>query len=289
MEYEGQICRGPMERSSYMLPISVGCSYNACHFCMLFKHLKYRELPLEQIEGELKRVKEAGGKPRRVFLGDGNAFCTDSPRLKSILRLVLEYFPDVEGINMDATVTGISQKSASDLAELRALRLDRLYLGIESGLDDVLKLMNKDHSLGQAYDQIERLSEHGIAYGAHIMTGVAGKGRGIENAEATAEFFNRTSPKAIINFSMFIHRSASLYRLVESGAFVPATELENLEEDRRLLKLLKTEGIDYDSFHDHLPFRVKGRLPDGRQKMLDKLDSEIEKQRGKPPVIAWSQ
>ena len=49
MEYEGQICRGPMERASYMLPISVGCSYNQCRFCMLFKHLHYRELPLEQI------------------------------------------------------------------------------------------------------------------------------------------------------------------------------------------------------------------------------------------------
>ena len=47
MEYEGQICRSPMERASFMLPVSVGCSYNRCHFCMLFKHLRYRELPLE--------------------------------------------------------------------------------------------------------------------------------------------------------------------------------------------------------------------------------------------------
>ena len=52
MDYEGQICRAPMERSSFMLPVMVGCSYNKCRFCMLFKHLKYRELPLEQIEQE---------------------------------------------------------------------------------------------------------------------------------------------------------------------------------------------------------------------------------------------
>ena len=56
MDYEGQICRAPMERSSFMLPVMVGCSYNKCRFCMLFKHLKYRELPLEQIEQELQRV-----------------------------------------------------------------------------------------------------------------------------------------------------------------------------------------------------------------------------------------
>ena len=53
MNYEGQICRGPMERSSYMLPVAVGCSYNRCKFCTLFRHLKYRELPMEQIEAEL--------------------------------------------------------------------------------------------------------------------------------------------------------------------------------------------------------------------------------------------
>ena len=70
MEYEGQICRAPMERSSFMLPIMVGCSYNRCRFCNLFRHLRYRELPYEQIEGELLRVKKAGGHPRKIFLGD---------------------------------------------------------------------------------------------------------------------------------------------------------------------------------------------------------------------------
>ena len=64
MEYEGQICRSPMERASFMLPVSVGCCYNQCYFCMLFKHLQYRELPLEQIEGELRRVQQAGGHPK---------------------------------------------------------------------------------------------------------------------------------------------------------------------------------------------------------------------------------
>lgn len=67
MEYEGQICRAPMERSSFMLPIMVGCSYNRCRFCNLFRHLKYRELSFEQIEKELARVKEAEGIPGRFF------------------------------------------------------------------------------------------------------------------------------------------------------------------------------------------------------------------------------
>ena len=74
MEYEGQICRSPMERGSFMLPVSVGCAYNRCRFCMLFKHLQYRTLPLEQIQAELDRVAALGGSPRRVFLGDGKSY-----------------------------------------------------------------------------------------------------------------------------------------------------------------------------------------------------------------------
>ena len=74
MQYEGQICRAPMERASFMLPVMVGCSYNRCKFCNLFRHLKYRELPMSQIEDELKRVAALGGKPKKIFLGDGNAF-----------------------------------------------------------------------------------------------------------------------------------------------------------------------------------------------------------------------
>ena len=85
MEYEGRICRPPMERSSFMLGVAVGCAYNRCTFCTLFKHLKYRELPLFQIEEELKRVHDLGGCPKSVFLGDGNAFGMKMDRLMTIL------------------------------------------------------------------------------------------------------------------------------------------------------------------------------------------------------------
>ena len=143
MDYEGQICRAPMERSSFMLPVMVGCSYNQCKFCNLFRHLKYRELPMEQIEAELKRVRELHGKPKKIFLGDGNAFGLKTEKLYEILDLIAYYFPECEGINMDATVTSILHKSQEELEMLARKKVKHLYLGIESGLDDVLKPMRE--------------------------------------------------------------------------------------------------------------------------------------------------
>ena len=168
MEYEGQICRSPMERSSFMLPVMVGCSYNRCKFCMLFKHLTYRRLPMEQIFADIRRVADLGGDPKWVFLGDGNAFSLPAEDLLTILQEIRWAFPSCQGVNMDATVTSIAQKNDEQLRLLAQAGVSHLYLGIESGLDDVLRLMDKDHTKAQAMEQIRRITESlpGIDCGA---------------------------------------------------------------------------------------------------------------------------
>ena len=293
MNYEGQICRVPMERSSFMLPVMVGCSYNRCKFCNLFRHLKYRELPLTQVEDELKRVKDSNGTPKKIFLGDGNAFGLKTDQLMRILDMIHQYFPDCMCINMDATVTGILKKTDAELQLLYDNGVRHLYLGIESGLDDVLAFMDKDHNQEQAYRAIERLQSTGMIFDAHIMTGVAGKGRSEENALALADFLNRTHPRHIVNFSMFLHNEVPLYSHMQDGSFIPADELENLQEERILLEHLKLEGTEnepgviYDGFHDFIEFRVRGTLPRDREKMLQKLDAEITAREGKAPIYSF--
>lgn len=289
MKYEGQICRGPMERSSFMLPVAVGCAYNQCKFCTLFKHLTYRELPIEQVEEELLRVSKVNGNPKTVFLGDGNAFGLSTEHLLRIIEKIHFYFPGCESIHMDATVTDISRKSDKELRCLYESGVRHLYLGIESGLSDVLVFMRKDHTLEQAYREIGRIQDAGLIYDAHFMTGIAGKGRGLENAEYTAEFFNRTKPERMINFSMFLHKKSPLYREIQRGTFVPADEKENLMEERKLLELLEPWGdhVLYDGFHDMIEFRVKGKLPEDKDKMLNKLDMKI--QEGLSGVYAFVQ
>lgn len=288
MNYEGQICRAPMERSSFMLPVTVGCPYNQCKFCNLFRHLRYRELPAEKIEEELKRVKDVGGSPTKIFLGDGNAFGLKTERLFWILERIQSYFPDCRTINMDATVTSILQKSEQELKRLAEYGVRHLYLGIESGLEDVLTFMKKDHTVSEAYEAIERLQAVGFIYDAHIMTGVAGRGRGQENADALAHFLNQTHPAHVVNFSMFIHREVPLYREIENGNYVPADELESLREEKRLLEQLNIP-VKYEGFHDYLQIRVRGKLPSDQEKMVGKLETFIKKYEAKPPIYALVQ
>lgn len=247
---------------------------------------------MEQIVEELDRVKSLGGKPKKIFLGDGNAFGLKTGHLLEILKKIQEYFPECESVNMDATITSIHMKSDEELKALYEHGVRHLYIGIESGLDDVLVFMKKDHNVEEAYREIERLQRVGMIYDAHIMTGVAGKGRGMENARAMAEFMNMTHPKHVVNFSMFIHKEVALYKDVEAGTFVPADELENLKEEKTLLELLEVEEgqeLLYDGFHDFIEFRVRGALPKDRERMIRKLDEAIVKYEKMSSVYAYVQ
>ena len=142
--------------------------------------------------------------------------------------------------------------------------------------------------LEEAYEAIRRLQEAGLTFDAHIMTGVAGKGRGEENALALARFLNQTHPAHVVNFSMFLHKEVPLYREAERGTFTQADELECLKEELSLIERAGTEEypISYDGFHDFIEFRVRGILPRDREKMKEKLQAEIRKYEGQRPVYS---
>ena len=295
MDYEGRICRTPSEKGAFKLPVSVGCPYNACAFCDLFKDLKYRELPIEMIEAELARVRDAGGTPERIMLGDGNAFYLGFDRLVRIVGLIAEYLPSCKRIASDASVPSIAMKTDEELAWLGEHGYTLVYIGVESGLDDVLAFMHKDHLNDELRTQVARLHAAGIDFGAHIMTGAAGAGRGIENAEATAALLNELHPVSICNFSMGVAPTTTLGSWVREGRFVPATRQECLAEERRLIELLKIparfEGFhfEYDrekascpectgdsaGFNDLITdwTHTRGVLPKDRGRLLAQLDA----------------
>ena len=279
MEYEGRICRGPMEARAFMLPVTVGCPYNRCKFCDLFTDLRYRKISLEDIENELKRVSAHGGNPELIYLGDGSAFQLKAEELIEIISLVKHYFLGATTFNSDATITSIKSKSDEELKTLHSLGYNKLYIGIENALPDVLNYMDKDHSVDEAYSEIKRLKDAGFSYAAHFMTGIAGSGRWEESAIAMAEFLTETKPENVVNFSMFLSAD-KLSEEIRNGYFKPATELENLKEERKLVELLDVDPnhpIKWDSFHDWIHVRTRGSLPKDKDKILAVLDKAIAK------------
>ena len=302
----GSICKSSGERGAFGLVVSHGCPYNRCAFCDLYKCDTYREVSLDQVEAELKRVQSVGGKPTKLMLGDGDALHMDFDRLMTILHMIDHYLPSVTRIVSDATIWSISRKSDEELRTLSNRGWQMFYVGIESGLDDVLRFMHKDHTNAMARQQVARLHAAGIQLGAHIMTGVAGAGRGMENARATAALLNELQPAFVTNFNMNVSPVTELGLLEEDGKFVRATDLEGMEEERELVSLLQIDGT-FEGYHNKYVrpdeliaegdgpawqraftqwVHTKGKLPQDREKILAKLDAAIADLRQLEPRAA---
>lgn len=273
MEYEGVICRPPMELGAFLLPVTVGCTHNRCTFCTFYKDTGFRVIPLEAVEAELVRCAGSGRTPRRIFLGDGNPFTLDADRLLELLAMIRRYFP-TPPVCMDATVANIAAKSNGELSALAGAGVEELYVGLECGVEESLAKLRKGFTLAQAREQAARLDRAGIACGAHLMLGTGGAGRGEETALRTAELLNEIRPKDAINVEMFIHRGTELYRQVQAGEFQPAGALESLEEERLLLENIRVP-MKYDGFHGWHEFHVWGLLPEKKPAMLKKLGAAI--------------
>ena len=273
MDYEGVICRPPMELGAFLLPVTVGCTHNRCTFCTFYKDTGFRVIPLEAVEAELVRCAGSGRTPRRIFLGDGNPFTLGADRLLEILAMIRRYFP-TPPVCMDATVANIAAKSDGELSALAGAGVEELYVGLECGVEESLAKLRKGFTLAQAREQAARLDRAGIACGAHLMLGTGGAGRGEETALRTAELLNEIRPKDAINVEMFIHRGTELYRQVQAGEFQPASALESLEEERLLLENIRVP-MKYDGFHGWHEFHVWGLLPEKKPAMLKKLDAAI--------------
>ena len=163
----------------------------------MYKDVCFKMESLNQIEEDLKEARAMYHKVERIFLVNGDAFVLKADYLKDIALKIKEYLPECKTITMYASIQNIKAKTDEELKELRALGINDLYVGVESGIDEVLLKINKGHNLKEAKEQLERLNKANINHAALLILGVAGKGHGEENAKATAKFLNETKPSLI--------------------------------------------------------------------------------------------
>ncbi|MDF2522444.1 MAG: Radical domain protein [Clostridiales bacterium] len=277
MHYEGPIFRPPIEANSLLLQVTVGCAHNKCTFCNMYQPVCFRKEPLEQIEEDLREARSMYRKVERVFLVNGDAFVLKADYLKAIALKVKEYIPECNTITMYASVRNIMSKTDEELKELRALGINDLYLGIESGWNDVVDHINKGWTIPEAKEQAQRLRKANINWMASFMLGIAGKGLGEENAKANAEFLNEAKPNKIWFGTLAVFEGTKLYEEVEAGTFVEPSEKENLLEMKTVIENIKLENVPFYGVHSTNVVPVIGTLPRDREKMLQALDAGIKK------------
>lgn len=272
MKYTGITYRPPFEANSLLLQVTQGCSHNHCSFCTMYRDTPFRVESIEQIEQDLKEATAYSDHIDRVFLENGDPFALHAEQLSVIAECIHRYLPKVKTISMYASINNIRGKTDAELVDLRKLGINELNIGVESGLNDALQIMNKGYTSKEAMYELLRLTNAGIDYGANVIFGCAGAGRGIENAIVTAELLNRTKPYLIFTGTIHADKGCPLYEDIHNGSFAEETFAEYLDEEQELLELLDLDGVMYFGAHPSNVAPMVGTLNRDKEKLIAELD-----------------
>lgn len=269
MHYDGKVYRPPFESKALLLQVTVGCSHNSCNFCTMYRDITFRPEPIEQVAADLDEARDYCPDVKRVFLLSGDAFCLSSFRLQAIAKLIRQKLPKVETIAMYASINNIKAKTDAELRMLRSLGINQLNIGLESGVDEILKAMNKGFTAEDAEKQLVRLKEAGIEYGANIIFGLGGPELRREHAIKTAQILNKAHPFILFTGTIHTTPGCPLYDEMQSGRFKECTIGEYLEEEELFFQHLDIDQCFMFGLHPSNVIRLQGWLGRDREKLLE--------------------
>lgn len=267
MDYVGQIIRPPSEANSIILQVTVGCSHNKCTFCGAYKEKRFSIKDDAIVDADIQFASQYCKKQHKVFLADGDALIIPYPRLIRIFKKIQQDIPWVRRISLYGSARSIRSKTSEQLGVLRELGLDRVYLGLESGCNDILYKVNKGETAQSMIDAAQHIKDAGIFLSVTVLLGLGASEKSERHAIETGKVLSVMSPNQIAALTLMPLPNTELGSAVHSGAF-------QLPDSPGILSELYTlvEHIDASSqFHanhasNYLP--IMGRLPRDKEKIL---------------------
>lgn len=257
------------ERTTFLLPVTQGCSYNQCSFCTMYKDQDYKEVSLSELELILK---SGYLYTEKVFLVGADPLSIGFEKMLYLLRLVKKHLPYCARVASYASIRNIAKYSEEELGVLHNEGLRMLYIGFETARDDILERVKKPHRVKEAIEQAQKLNRAHLAFNTIILNGIAGRGQGVANAISTAQMINHFDTNRIITMKLTIFQGSELAEELRNGSFLPASGEEILAELQTLLENLEPKKpMIFDTTHPTNMIKIKGTLPQDRKALINKI------------------
>lgn len=276
IQYIEPVFRPPSEAQSLILPVTNGCSWNKCTFCEMYTapQKKFSVRDEAQVLSEIKQVAEQM-IVQRVFLADGDALALSTRRLLTILQAIQEHLPTVNRVTSYCLPSNLKNKSVSELQELADAGLKMVYVGAESGDDEVLARVNKGETYASTLSALTKLGEAGIVRSVMLLNGLGGRSLSAQHADQSAALMNAAQPEylstLVVSFPLgdarFKERFTDFEPLDQHGLFI---------ELQRLMSQLELNNTVFRSDHASNYLPLKGTLGVDKQRMLAQLQQAIE-------------
>jgi radical SAM superfamily enzyme YgiQ (UPF0313 family) len=290
-----EIIRPPSEHDSYYLALTSGCSNNSCTFCNFsFSNLGIRDL--EDVKQEIDAMSLyvnsrtlMPGQPRivyyilqewngkKVFLQDGDALVYPYPKLLEALQYLNQKFPNIQRIASYATPQDILRRTVAELKALKEQKLGILYMGVESGDDEVLRRIHKNATHDQMVEAAQRVREAGILLSATVILGLGGVKGSAKHVSETARILTEMDPDYAGALTLTLIPGTALYKEWERGEFELITPFDSLRELKGLVENSTFTNCFFSSMHASNYFAIRGSMPKDRDKILKQLNALLSR------------
>lgn len=288
IRYEGTLYRPPSEAQSLILQATIGCSYNECTFCAMYREKRFRVRPLAELEAEIEFARvRAGEQVRKVFLADGDALVAKAQFLAALLARLRAAFPNLRRVSCYASPQSLQVRSVEEMAHLRGLGLTLYYLGIESGHDAVLARLAKGVDSAEMVRVARRAQDAGVQLSTMILLGAGGPELSREHAQASAAVVNAIQPRFLSTLIMTPVPGTPLFAAEQRGEYARLDDLAATSELREFVAGLELEGTIFRSNHASNAVPLEGTLPRDRARLLATLDAILAAPDARDFVPAW--
>ena len=290
IRYVDPVYRPPSEAESLILPVTDGCSWNKCTFCEMYTAPQKRFRPRDEAEvlESIRRCgEELGGGVKRVFLSDGDAMTLSTRRLANVLEAIRRDLPGVRRVSSYCLPRNLRKKSVEELRELGSLGLSLVYVGAESGDDEVLARVDKGETFESTREALEKLGEAGIKRSVMILNGLGGQKFSRQHAENSAALMNATQPEFLATLVVSFPQGETRFRENFAG-WEPLTVPELMQEMETLLSALELKRTVFRSDHASNWLVLKGTLGAEKERLLQELRAAIAAPESAKLRPAWA-
>ena len=276
MRYEGKIYRPPSEADAFILQATIGCSWNKCTYCDMYRDKTFSVRSLEEVLADIQLASTTyGHNVQKVFVADGDALILDMTSWRAILAACKEAFPSLRRVSCYAMASNILEKSAEEMAELCALGLKQLYIGPESGDDPTLKRIAKGSTAQDHVEASQRAHAAGMKTSVIFLLGAGGIERSQEHALASAELATAMNPRFLSALTLTVVPNTPIARAEQKGIFTMPDIPTTLLELRTFVSNANPTDSIFRTNHASNRLPVAGRLPRDKDNIVAAIDEAL--------------
>ncbi len=279
VRYQGSLYRPPSEANAYILQATLGCSWNRCTYCAMYRDKAFSVRSLDESLEDLREAgRQVGDRVTKLFVADGDALILGMAEWEAILREAKTQFPNLRRVSCYAQACNVLEKSADELATLRSWGLSRLYIGPESGDPVTLKRIGKNTSFKEFVEAADQARTANIEQSVIFLLGAGGTERSAEHALESARLATAMSPEFLAAITLTVVPETPLARMEEKGRFELPGILDLLKELRTFVAEAKPADALFRTNHASNYLPLAGRLPRDGAAMAASIDAALDGQ-----------